>query len=119
MYTYLAIAFFSFFFFNDTATTEIYTLSLHDALPISRAGVLPHGRAGRCSGGRGAGPRVPLRLRKTLWHAVMKSAPHPIAPACAGPIQSPTLRGPALRDPASQRPTLRLLGIGATRLPAG
>src|SRR2546430_13639398 len=25
---------FSFFFFNDTATTEIYTLSLHDALPI-------------------------------------------------------------------------------------
>src|SRR3990170_6905442 len=28
--------FFFFFFFNDTATTEIYTLSLHDALPISR-----------------------------------------------------------------------------------
>src|SRR5690349_22833601 len=27
-------SFFSFFFFNDTATTEIYTLSLHDALPI-------------------------------------------------------------------------------------
>src|SRR2546426_7579569 len=26
---------FAFFFFNDTATTEIYTLSLHDALPIS------------------------------------------------------------------------------------
>src|SRR5438132_10647347 len=30
----LLISFF-FFFFNDTATTEIYTLSLHDALPIS------------------------------------------------------------------------------------
>src|SRR2546430_17660400 len=29
---------FSFFFFNDTATTEIYTLSLHDALPICFAG---------------------------------------------------------------------------------
>src|SRR5690349_22797880 len=28
----------SFFFFNDTATTEIYTLSLHDALPISYTG---------------------------------------------------------------------------------
>src|SRR5256885_12533591 len=28
-------AIFFFFFFNDTATTEIYTLSLHDALPIS------------------------------------------------------------------------------------
>src|SRR5260221_8834183 len=27
-----------FFFFNDTATTEIYTLSLHDALPISSLG---------------------------------------------------------------------------------
>src|SRR5258708_9522349 len=33
---------FLFFFFNDTATTEIYTLSLHDALPISPAGLL-HG----------------------------------------------------------------------------
>src|SRR3712207_7137130 len=30
-----------FFFFNDTATTEIYTLSLHDALPISVGGTLP------------------------------------------------------------------------------
>src|SRR2546425_8433549 len=28
----------SFFFFNDTATTEIYTLSLHDALPICTSG---------------------------------------------------------------------------------
>src|SRR3989449_11442534 len=42
---------FFFFFFNDTATTEIYTLSLHDALPISRhhrsqpAGRERHGRA--------------------------------------------------------------------------
>ena len=39
---------FFFFFFNDTATTEIYTLSLHDALPIcnkkwsvKKAGTLP------------------------------------------------------------------------------
>src|SRR2546430_12471560 len=39
-----------FFFFNDTATTEIYTLSLHDALPISRDAA----RAGR------AGPRRAL-----------------------------------------------------------
>ena len=29
-----SVFFFFFFFFNDTATTEIYTLSLHDALPI-------------------------------------------------------------------------------------
>src|SRR5215203_481053 len=34
--SWLCLLFF-FFFFNDTATTEIYTLSLHDALPFSRA----------------------------------------------------------------------------------
>src|SRR2546429_5197516 len=39
---YCSIYFF-FFFFNDTATTEIYTLSLHDALPISiKAGTSTH-----------------------------------------------------------------------------
>src|SRR6266705_235657 len=32
---FFVFLFFFFFFFNDTATTEIYTLSLHDALPIS------------------------------------------------------------------------------------
>src|SRR5687768_17911366 len=32
---------FCIFFFTDTATTEIYTLSLHDALPICRLGVGP------------------------------------------------------------------------------
>src|SRR5689334_25058265 len=31
---------FKFFFFNDTATTEIYTLSLHDALPICLDGLI-------------------------------------------------------------------------------
>src|SRR2546430_11157892 len=36
---------FLFFFFNDTATTEIYTLSLHDALPISNPSLAPYGRA--------------------------------------------------------------------------
>src|ERR1039457_6475425 len=34
--TWRHILFLWFFFFNDTATTEIYTLSLHDALPISK-----------------------------------------------------------------------------------
>src|SRR3954464_1385143 len=41
------------FFFNDTATTEIYTLSLHDALPISGSVV----RGLRAGGGRGIRPR--------------------------------------------------------------
>src|SRR3712207_9484662 len=34
-YVLISVLYFFFFFFNDTATTEIYTLSLHDALPIS------------------------------------------------------------------------------------
>src|SRR5438034_4988818 len=41
-----------FFFFNDPPTTEIYTLSLHDALPISSIGCTPPSgtsRAGPCS----------------------------------------------------------------------
>src|SRR2546421_3386774 len=38
MYMYISTHLISlFFFFNDTATTEIYTLSLHDALPISKS----------------------------------------------------------------------------------
>src|SRR5574337_1526907 len=49
------------FFFNDTATTEIYTLSLHDALPISRAHRL---RAARLPGSA-RGPRATNRDRKS------------------------------------------------------
>src|SRR5256885_9739072 len=41
-----------FFFFNDTATTEIYTLSLHDALPICRRTLLPGRSAPRESPAR-------------------------------------------------------------------
>src|SRR5947208_15330441 len=50
-----------FFFFNDTATTEIYTLSLHDALPIS--GARPDGRGGVREGPHlaRAGARDPAR----------------------------------------------------------
>src|SRR2546425_6247913 len=43
-----------FFFFNDTATTEIYTLSLHDALPILRSFPSSH----LSGGSRGKGIRV-------------------------------------------------------------
>src|SRR2546426_4143702 len=52
-----------FFFFNDTATTEIYTLSLHDALPICRPRGIPARR-----GGGGPRPRlggVPVLDRKS------------------------------------------------------
>src|SRR5256885_13079550 len=57
---------FCFFFFNDTATTEIYTLSLHDALPIS----LHSPRVGRL-GGRRERDRVlggPVRYRLGRRH---------------------------------------------------
>src|SRR2546430_8238420 len=40
-----SLLYFSFFFFNDTATTEIYTLSLHDALPICEARPVKWNRA--------------------------------------------------------------------------
>src|SRR2546427_3238199 len=58
-----------FFFFNDTATTEIYTLSLHDALPISGQRPPDHGLGrGRaaCHAGRGRaapGPVFPQSCR--------------------------------------------------------
>src|SRR2546422_8308940 len=58
---------FFFFFFNDTATTEIYTLSLHDALPISAAD-LPDHRLGGADSARnaavGAGPCARRRVRR-------------------------------------------------------
>src|SRR2546429_6082615 len=51
-----------FFFFNDTATTEIYTLSLHDALPISlhgqrrsAPGATHHSPGVRCGHGHAGG----------------------------------------------------------------
>src|SRR3989454_5204944 len=72
----------SFFFFNDTATTEIYTLSLHDALPISPARRDTRSRApgrhatgntmctravlrgsGRCARPAKTGPRTRARTR--------------------------------------------------------
>src|SRR2546426_10031594 len=43
LYCLLFLRIFFFFFFNDTATTEIYTLSLHDALPICKGYVAVNG----------------------------------------------------------------------------
>src|SRR5256885_10098990 len=54
-----------FFFFNDTATTEIYTLSLHDALPISQL-CAPHRAPGALSRSRALhGPGPGRRDRKS------------------------------------------------------
>src|SRR5438067_10049954 len=59
---------FYFFFFNDTATTEIYTLSLHDALPISRS--LRYLR-GAHRGGGAIG-----REREGCWGQMSRSEEH-------------------------------------------
>src|SRR2546430_2916296 len=58
------------FFFNDTATTEIYTLSLHDALPISS----PSPWAGRRVQGRARGSRWPTRCWR--WQSSPRSEEH-------------------------------------------
>src|SRR5476649_3030771 len=60
-----------FFFFNDTATTEIYTLSLHDALPISEHRVRCLAMCGVCAGRRGE-DRKSTRLNSS--HTVISYA---------------------------------------------
>src|SRR5258708_26624853 len=68
----------SFFFFNDTATTEIYTLSLHDALPISRFSQAHHQQGWRpaCGhGGRHRG-RVPDVVRSEEHTSELQSPDH-------------------------------------------
>src|SRR5256885_6378227 len=97
---------FLFFFFNDTATTEIYTLSLHDALPISRAGGRTAGRheaaarprgggraRGAGSGGRAVRDRKSTRLNSShlvISYAVFclkKKKNPPRSPICASSTQ--------------------------------
>src|SRR2546422_4397120 len=55
-----------FFFFNDTATTEIYTLSLHDALPI----------LGRARNGRRHPGARPAGCRAASARALLRSEEH-------------------------------------------
>src|SRR5215217_9736186 len=63
----LLVLFFFFFFFNDTATTEIYTLSLHDALPISSSGCSPTTRCPPASSCRPS-RRCCTRTRRSEEH---------------------------------------------------
>src|SRR2546430_8853864 len=60
-----------FFFFNDTATTEIYTLSLHDALPISD----DRHADDREHGARAIAPGGPPRQRKRGHRRTSAEAP--------------------------------------------
>src|SRR6266404_5255189 len=93
---------FSFFFFNDTATTEIYTLSLHDALPIYFSpSTSPAGQPG-CAPGRTTGS---------------PAAPRPRPGAAAPPA---TIAGRTARPPAAAaRPApLPRLPVSAPRVTA-
>src|SRR3712207_7463684 len=63
-----------FFFFNDTATTEIYTLSLHDALPISSAGDRSAGRCGSAAPAVARPQRSPRPARQVCRSAACASA---------------------------------------------
>src|SRR2546427_8050975 len=73
---------FSFFFFNDTATTEIYTLSLHDALPICSRSRSRRLQPFRCfmtqqrSRRSGAMPGRPVRTEAGLRVARHRSEEH-------------------------------------------
>src|SRR2546430_3246377 len=66
MYYRRSTTYIFFFFFNDTATTEIYTLSLHDALPISSEQAAPVGAADRALD-------VVFRMRHQAEHIDRKS----------------------------------------------
>src|SRR4051795_1289535 len=64
------------FFFNDTATTEIYTLSLHDALPICREPRRAAGRAAAPCPGRARGSPDPDKARSEEHTSELQSHSH-------------------------------------------
>src|ERR1039457_6896694 len=104
-----------FFFFNDTAITEIYTLSLHDALPIYPPGTrhAPHHSAAKrvFSLGTESGDRKSTRLNSShlaTSYAVFclkknkRTAPsHTATVASLGPDVAPAPRASAVPTPAA------------------
>src|SRR6266496_4714759 len=95
--------FFIFFFFNDTATTEIYTLSLHDALPISPSSETSH--------------RKPFLTPSMFTSSTATSAPRPaMIPAAAAPMPEAPPVTTAVRPAKSLTPSPPpLRGIGTLR----
>src|SRR5258708_11016775 len=59
-----SLSIFFIFFFNDTATTEIYTLSLHDALPICFHLVMKSAKSDIMPTSSLPSPKVPMRLQE-------------------------------------------------------
>src|ERR1041385_4868678 len=96
------------FFFNDTATTEIYTLSLHDALPISRRNPSRTGCRSAAAGPRtpAPGPRA-SRLRPARRH-------RPARASAGAPGRAASARGSRWRAAAPATPPARHLHRHAT-----
>src|SRR5216683_81946 len=115
---FTALLFF-FFFFNDTATTEIYTLSLHDALPIrsTAAGPVPAGwpwsasAAGTAPGWSAAGRAGAEGCPAVGAPALPAGAPTTWTAAC--PLRLPT-RASMIATPPATAVTVPLLSTFAT-----
>src|SRR6266540_3930607 len=112
-----------FFFFNDTATTEIYTLSLHDALPTCPA------RGSRPVDERPGGPRAPSPDRAGAGEGSRtregsRPARRPLPPATRprrgprGPRQAGRTRAARGRDAAAVPPRAPIVSRRAQRATA-
>src|SRR3989442_14450946 len=81
----------SYFFFNDTATTEIYTLSLHDALPISSGSANWWRKQTSCGCHRDT-KRAPSRSLKRRWSgSPLRSGKHKSELQSRPPLVCPLL----------------------------
>src|SRR6266480_2441505 len=124
MLSLLLICFF--FFFNDTATTEIYTLSLHDALPISVANggsfaspILKAGKSWTHTFRNGGTFRYHDSLRPTLKGTlVVRGAPDQVTLATSAPVvkfgATVTLTGTVSNKKAGETVTIVQLPYGQT-----
>src|SRR6266545_5880758 len=131
IFLYYFFFFFFFFFFNDTATTEIYTLSLHDALPSSSSSPIRRRSCRAASSGRrrcASGSTRTVRRTPSRWTgpstttAGCRRSRHPAAPARRRPGRPPPRRsaprprrtqrrGSTPRDPLSSRRSRALEGM--------
>src|SRR2546430_9033448 len=106
---------FSLFFFNDTATTEIYTLSLHDALPIST-------RPDRASGRAIESPGHLRRRRAPDRRGPDRTDRHPCAGLArergqrTGSHSAPATLASLVRGGAGSRPHAALRGPRSSRI---
>src|SRR6266508_3824275 len=129
-----------FFFFNDTATTEIYTLSLHDALPIAKAateddpartgeilGVTGHLAPELAKGDEVDGRADVYGLGACLFEMLTGRAPSVAAHGPSGPMGPRSLRAGVpreldavvtkamARDPERRFPTARIMASALAR----